>query len=311
MFISYEYYRVFYYVAKYGSFTKAASALMSNQPNVTRTIQNLESELDCPLFLRSNRGVTLTSEGQKLYEYVSSAVELLQKGEEALTLYHNLQAGFVSLGVTETVLHGFLLPVLRQYRREYPGIRIKISNYSTPEAVDAVKHKLVDFALVTTPADIPRHLHEIRLSIFREVLVGGTDFLPLKKQTLRFSDLRDYPLIGLLKTTATFEFYSKLFAENGLLFSPDMEAATVNQLLLMIKENLGIGFLPEHFAMEAVESGEIVQIPFAEGIPLRHISMIRLQDRPLSMAAEALVKMLLEARALQDGENRSDTAIFA
>lgn len=305
MYISYDYYRTFYCVAKYGSFTKAAGALMSNQPNVTRIIRNLEAELDCPLFVRSNRGVTLTPEGQKLYEYVSSAVDLLQKGEEALKLYHNLQAGFVSLGVTETVLHGFLLPALREYRRKYPGIRIKISNYSTPEAVDAVRHRLVDFALVTTPVEVPRQLQEIRLSDFREILVGGTDFQPLREQTLRFSDLRHYPLIGLLKTTATFAFYNKLFAENGLLFSPDMEAATVNQLLLMIKENLGIGFLPERFAMEAVESGEVVRIPFAGSIPLRHISMIRLQDRPFSIAAEALVKMLLEARPRQNKETSS------
>ena len=45
MYISYDYYRIFYYVAKYGNFTQAAQALMNNQPNITRTIKNLEAEL--------------------------------------------------------------------------------------------------------------------------------------------------------------------------------------------------------------------------------------------------------------------------
>ena len=51
--ISYDHYRIFYYVAKYRSITQAATIMLSNQPNVTRTIKNLEKELDCVLFVRS------------------------------------------------------------------------------------------------------------------------------------------------------------------------------------------------------------------------------------------------------------------
>lgn len=45
--INYEYYRIFYYVAKLKSFTQAATCLMNSQPNITRTIRNLERELGC------------------------------------------------------------------------------------------------------------------------------------------------------------------------------------------------------------------------------------------------------------------------
>ena len=71
MVISYDAYRTFYTVAKLGSFTRAANALMSSQPNLTRTIRNLESMLGCTLFVRSNRGVSLTPEGEKLFARVS------------------------------------------------------------------------------------------------------------------------------------------------------------------------------------------------------------------------------------------------
>ncbi len=49
---SFDYYRTFYYVAKYKNFTRAATMLLSSQPSVTRSIQNLESELGCRLFIR-------------------------------------------------------------------------------------------------------------------------------------------------------------------------------------------------------------------------------------------------------------------
>ena len=53
--ISLDYYRVFYHTARCGSITRAAELLYSNQPNVTRTIKNLEQALGCKLFIRSSR----------------------------------------------------------------------------------------------------------------------------------------------------------------------------------------------------------------------------------------------------------------
>ena len=82
--ISYDSYRVFYYVAKYHSFTQAAVVLMNNQPNVTRTIKNLEQALGCKLFIRSSRGAQLTPEGEQLYAHISLAFAQIQSGEEEL-----------------------------------------------------------------------------------------------------------------------------------------------------------------------------------------------------------------------------------
>ena len=64
MYVDWEYYKIFYYVAKYQNFTKAARVLGNNQPNITHSMNRLESQLNCVLFTRSNRGVTLTPEGE-------------------------------------------------------------------------------------------------------------------------------------------------------------------------------------------------------------------------------------------------------
>ena len=82
--ITYDYYRIFYFVAQYHSFTKAAEILKNNQPNITRCMNNLESELGCKLFIRSHQGVTLTAEGEKVYERVAVAYEQLRTVEEEL-----------------------------------------------------------------------------------------------------------------------------------------------------------------------------------------------------------------------------------
>ena len=62
--VSFDSYKTFYYVAKFRSFTEAAKALYVTQPTVTHAIQMLEKELDCILFQRSRKGVSLTRESR-------------------------------------------------------------------------------------------------------------------------------------------------------------------------------------------------------------------------------------------------------
>ena len=90
--ISFEYYRIFYYVAKYENITKAAMVLKSSQPNVTRVIHILEDQLDCRLFLREPRGLKLTEEGKRLYAHVAIACQHLLDAEAELCRDKNICA---------------------------------------------------------------------------------------------------------------------------------------------------------------------------------------------------------------------------
>ena len=145
--VNFEYYKIFYYVAKYGSFTKAARALGSTQPNVTRAMNCLEQQLHNTLFIRTNRGIQLTPEGEQLYTHVSVAMAQLFIAEEELSDSASLTHGSVTIGATETALNIFLLCKLKAFRTAYPGIRLKIYNYSSPQAIAAVKSGKIDFAV--------------------------------------------------------------------------------------------------------------------------------------------------------------------
>ena len=101
MYISYDYYRIFYYVAKYGNLSQAAKQLLNNQPNMTRAIKNLEAELGCPLFLRTNRGMKLTPEGERLYAHVRIAFEHIEAGEAEITESRTLQTGTVYVAASD------------------------------------------------------------------------------------------------------------------------------------------------------------------------------------------------------------------
>ena len=138
--VNFEYYKIFYYVARYKNFTKAAQALGSSQPNVTRAMNCLEQQINSTLFVRNNRGIQLTPEGEKLYIRVTAAMTQLMAAEEELADSASLSHGSISIGASETALNIFLLDKLKAFHMVNPGIRLKIYNHSTPEAVDAVKN---------------------------------------------------------------------------------------------------------------------------------------------------------------------------
>ena len=293
MLISYDAYRVFYTVARLGSFTKAAGTLLSSQPNLTRTIRNLESALGCTLFVRSNRGAVLTPEGEKLFARVAVACEQIQAGEEELASDRSLQSGVVSIGASETALHGFLLPVLGAFHRAHPGIRLRIANHSTPQAFSALRNGLVDVAVVTSPTADTSGLHIEPLGQFEEVPVCGPSLMHLCSQKLTLAELSAYPFISLGRETASYAFAYNLFAENGAAFSPDIEVATSDQILPLVRLDLGVAFLPEAFAAPALQKGEIGRLTLAETIPPRQLLMARRSGQALSIAAKALEAMIL------------------
>ena len=291
MYISYDYYRVFYYVAKYGNVTQAAKILLNNQPNLTRSIKNLEGELGCPLFLRSNRGMKLTPEGKRLYEHIKIAFEHIAEGEKEIAESRNMESGNVYIAASEVALRCLLLPVLKRFRLLYPGVHIRVSNHSTPQAISALKDSTADIAVVTSPTVRSASLTQSVIRPINEVAVCSPYFSRLTEGPVSLSELTDFPLISLGADTKSFEFYSEFFAANGVLYKPDIEAFTADQILPMVKADLGIGFVPTEFIGSG---GDVCVIDLKEKIPHRNIVLIKRVEQPLSMAARKLEEMIFK-----------------
>lgn len=290
---NFEYYKIFYYVARYLNFTQAAGALHSSQPAVTRAIHNLENELGCRLFIRSKHGVSLTPEGEVLYrQHVLPACEHLFKGEDDLFAFMGLKQGTIYLGATETALHCYLLDKLSLFHKHYPSVLIKILNTSTPHAANHVKSGRVDFSVVTTPVDYDEPVHLTRLKPFREILVGNPSFSHLTEKTWPLAELSAFPMICLSDKTMTRQFFDRFYEKQGLQMNPDIELATADLVLPVILKGLGIGFVPEEEAMPYLASGELVKIDICEEIPQRHICMLRDIHRPLNSATRELIRLL-------------------
>ena len=297
--INYDYYRIFYYVAKYKSFTQAAHALLNNQPNITRSMNNLENQLGCQLFFRSNRGVELTPEGERLFSHVSIAFNQLQTAEMELSQNRELQGGVISIGVSSSALHEILLPKLARFRSLFPGIRLRLTSVSGRQAFSLLKKELADFALTdfsldTSAVQSEASLKETALAEFQEILIASRQYAFLADRPRHLAELSDVPLITFKKTDEAFEHCRSFYQSLGMSLIPAVEVSESSQILALIEDGLGMGFLPRHLAQSALSLGTAVQIPLVEQLPGRRCSLIEDSSRSLSQPASQLIKLLLE-----------------
>lgn len=293
---NFEYYKIFYYVAKYENLTKAATALKTSQPAVTRTIHKLEGELGCRLFTRSKTGMKLTPEGRTFYGYVAAGCAQFFKGENDLSNLISLENGTIYISATETALHCYLFQAMEEFNSLYPNVRFKILNNSTTESVNAVKEGKVDLAFVSANLQVAKPLRMKILRKYHDILISGNRFGELKDdgKEVSLKELVSYPWISLTAETITRRFLNEYFEKNSLTFTPDMELATTDMILPAVRHNLGLGFIPAEFADSELKSGQVFEIKVKEKLPERNIILIYDMEYPQSIAAKEFQKFLKE-----------------
>ncbi len=287
-----EYYKVFYYVAEYGSLTKAAERLSISQPAVSQALKQLEDLLQTKLFVRASRGIRLTLEGESLYFHVKKGYEEIELGEKKLLKMLNLESGELHIGASDMTLRFYLLPFLERYHEEYPHIKVMVTNAPTPETLVLLKEGKIDFGVVSTPFQESSELSVLKVKEIEDCFVAGRKFMQYKNRMLDLQELEKLPIISLEKNTSTRTCMDRFLLKNGVEMHPEFELATSDMIVQFSKRNLGVGSVMKEFAAEELESGKLFELRFNKIIPKRHICVVTEKKTPISRAAKELLSML-------------------
>lgn len=293
--INLEYYKIFYYVAKYGGITLAAEKLSISQPAVSQAVKHLEGELGCTLFVRTSKGVRLTKEGEMLFSYVGRGYETILAGEKKLAEMLNLEQGELCVGASDMTLQFYLLPYLEQFHERYPGIRVTVTNAPTPETLAHLGDGRIDFGIVSTPIPRQQHLKLMTVRKIQDVFVAGKKFEYLKGKELTYSVLMELPVMCLEGMTSTRRYVEEFLRGQDVTVCPEFELATSDMLIQFAVRNLGIASVVEDFALEYLESGELFCLKFVEEIPKREFCIVSDERIPMSAAASRLLEYLTES----------------
>lgn len=285
-----EYYKVFYYVAKFNNLTAAASELAISQPAVSQSIKQLEGRLGVKLFVRAPRGVRLTPEGEALYEYVTRGYEQFVLGEKKLSAMLNLEYGELKIGASDMTLKYYLLPLLEKFHEQFPGIKVMVTNAPTPDTLTLLKSGKIDFGVVSEPLEEER-FDVVKVKEIEDIFVAGRKYDRYRSSTLQLKQLEEMPIISLEKNTSTRGYVDTFLKENGVEMHPEFELATSDIIVQFALRSLGVGNVVRDFAQEYLADGSLFELQFDKQIPKRQICVVTDEGNSLSRAAEKFLQM--------------------
>ena len=255
MAVKLELYRVFKEVAETGNISAAAKNLYISQSAVSQSVKQLETALQARLFSRSPRGVTLTGEGQMLYDYVRSALGLLATGEDKLSQAQQLLLGTLIIGASDTVTGQFLTPYLDAFHREHPGIRLKIVSGRSAKVLSLLKSGSVDIAFASTPSD-REHLSTWPCFPTHSVFVAGSGYDCDFEHVYTRQQIASFPLILLERKASSRVFLEQEFLHSGVTLTPEIELSSRSLLVTLAKIGLGVAGVTLEFVRRPLEAGK-------------------------------------------------------
>ncbi|MEK3706420.1 LysR family transcriptional regulator [Paenibacillus sp. FSL R7-0198] len=277
--------KIFQAVAREGSISKAALSLNYVQSNVTTRIKQLETQLQVPLFHRSNRGMSLTPAGENLLGYADRILELLYEAEQA-TQVGNPPAGMLRLGAIETAASTFLTPLLAEYTSCYPEVQHSLVTGGTHELNQKVIQHELHGALIYGPID---HSELNYMKMYDEELVliaepGVHEMYTLLSRPMLFFE------IGCTHRDQA-EFFLK---DQGIHTLNIMEYGTLDTILNGVSAGLGVSLLPRSSVTKAEIRGEIAVMSLPDPYCRLEVGFVYSRGEHISSALNALVEIITE-----------------
>ncbi|MEK5397114.1 LysR family transcriptional regulator [Paenibacillus sp. VTT E-133280] len=258
----------FVYINHYGSFNKAAEVLYISQPTVTARIQSLERELDCRVFDRLGKQISLTDKGKQFLPYAQQILQIYQNGKYQVQAKGHIP-NELRIGSTVSVSNYLMPHLMLHLKRRYPHITIKLTTASTEVLIDKLKSKELDLAFirkVVNPAIQAFPFCENPISLYvqeghRLAKVQRASLEDIRQETLVFFECGSLDWMRLHRVFESMEQPPKI----------EYQVDNLETAKKLVLKKAGICFLPALSVQEEVAAGTLVRVDIAEteGISLR------------------------------------------
>ncbi len=283
-------------VAEAKSFSEAAKILYLTQPTVSAHVASLEKELGVCLLMRSTKEVSLTEEGEILYDYAMQMLELEQQIRERFG--SRKKEGAVLRIAASTLPSQYLLPeIMVRFRERYPGVRLRVMETDSAGAVEQILSRRADIGFAGTVLEekqcvyIPFYQDELVVIIPGEGLEGPES----AAETAAW--IRRMPVILREEGSGTRKEAQRLLRQMGIELSElNIVASIQNQETIKrsVRNGMGISILSRLAAEDEIRSGVLRAVPLGETGGKRNINLVFDRRSLHSTEAEKLIDLVKE-----------------
>ena len=285
-------YYVFYTVADCKNISTAAKRLYISQPAVSKSILKLEQNLKTSLFIRTSKGVTLTYEGELLYQKIANAFDSIKSGEETIKHILEFGEGHINFGTSTTLCKYKLIPYLKDFIKSNPNVGISVECQSTYKTLELLSEGKIDIGLIGIPDNsdefIEGHKY-IEIDKIEDVFVATKDYLANAPQK---DILKRSTLLMLDKDNLSRKYIDNYLATENIEPNNLIEATSMDLLIEFAKIGMGIACVIKQFVDKEIESGELIPVKLSSPLKKRSIGFIYDEDKISSKAVQKFIDHL-------------------
>ncbi|HEY4083147.1 MAG TPA: LysR substrate-binding domain-containing protein [Burkholderiaceae bacterium] len=285
--------RVFASVARHLSFARAAEEMSLTAPAVSMQIKELEAQVGLPLFDRTSRTVSLTTVGEYVLAYTRRALAILRDADDMVARFRGLQSGSLDIGMVSTANY-FLPRLLAEFRREHPGIDIRLQVSNNREQVVALMQQgEVELAIMgRPPADWPSRAEPF--AIHPHVLVTSADHPFTRMEHVPVQAMLNEDFIVREPGSGTRAAFDEYMHAHRIAPRVVMQMSSNEAIKQAVMAGMGISLLSLHTIGLELDR-HMIAAPEVEGLPvMRRWHVVNNLAKTLSPAAEAFRYFVLE-----------------
>lgn len=280
--VNLDVWKLFYEVVSTGNISKTSKKLHISQPAITKQIKNLEEYLNCKLFIRSQKGVSLTSEGELILKDIKNGLNAFELAEKKLNANNNLLMGTIRIGISTTLTKTYLMPYIRDFHKKYPDIIFEISTDPTSFLKEQMKKGKIDFIIAKFPIKQIDDFQYTKIGETRDIFIVSDAYKELVNQKVSLQSLVNYPILLQKKPSSSREFIENYCKENEVTLKSVLEIASSNLLIEFTKIGYGIGVVTKEYVKKELQNKEIYELKVFPEIPKREFGIISLKNNYLS-----------------------------
>jgi DNA-binding transcriptional LysR family regulator len=251
-------------VAETNSFTRAAERCLVVQSALSHQIARLERELGARLFERTSRRVRLTPAGAAFLPAVRQCLDAAERATAEVAATVGEVRGRLAVGMISTVAAVDIPGALREFRQQYPQVRISLRVSASEELVEQVTQGVVDVAFLGLPTTArPRGVGSRELARDRLVAVVASDHPLAGEPVVSLRRLSSEVFVDLPAGTAGRAQSDQAFSAAGLSRDVAFEVTTAHLTSRLVEQGLGIAMLPAAYApqLSGVTTIEVTDAP--------------------------------------------------
>ena len=299
--LSHRHIEVFRAVMRAGQVTRAAEALHSSQPTVSRELARLEQLLGYPLFDRIQGRLRPTVRARALFDEVERAYQGLERVQATARELREFGSGRLHLACLPALAHALVPPALRHFAARHPEAGVTVVPLESPGLEAALSEQQFDLGLSevrTAPAGCALH----SLLEADELVVLPADHPLAARTELALADFEGQPFISLAATDPYRQQIDALFAAAGVHRQLRLESASAVSICALVAQGLGLSVINPLTTRAMAASDARLQVRALDASVRFHVALLR----PVWRAEHPLLADLQTALAEAAGALSTD-----